>query len=41
MLELIKEIPLCLTVAGLLGLYIGYILGKDSCNKVEITNPHH
>ena len=41
MLELIKEIPLCLTIAGLLGLYIGYLLGKDSCNQIEVADSHH
>ena len=41
MLELIKEIPLCLIIAGLLGLYIGYLLGKDSCSQVEVVDIDH
>jgi len=41
MLELAKEIPLCLVLAGLLGLYIGYLLGKESCNATEIVPEQH
>ena len=41
MLELAKEIPLCLTLAGLLGLYIGYLLAKESCNSTEIPTQNH
>ena len=41
MLELAKEIPLCLVLAGLLGLYIGYLLGKESCNATEIASEQH
>ena len=41
MLELAKEIPLCLTLAGLLGLYIGYLLAKESCNSTEVLSEHH
>ncbi len=40
MFELAKEIPLCLTLAGLLGLYLGYLLGKDSCFPQEIASNH-
>jgi len=35
MLDLISQIPLCAALAGLLGLYIGYLLAKDSCNDLE------
>ena len=42
MLEIASQISLCLLLAGLLGLYIGYLLGKDSCNSVEeLTEEHH
>ena len=41
MLELAKQIPLCLVLAGLLGLYIGYLLGKESCNSTEVPAKHH
>ena len=41
MLELAKEIPLCLVLAGVLGLYIGYLLAKESCNSTEIPAEHH
>jgi len=40
MLELAKEIPLCLALAGLLGLYIGYLLAKESCNSTELPTEH-
>lgn len=35
MLEIASQISLCLAVAGLLGFYIGYLLGKESCNEVS------
>ena len=41
MLELAKQIPLCLTLAGLLGLYIGYLLAKESCNSTELPAEQH
>jgi len=41
MLETASQIGLCLLIAGLLSLYIGYLLGKDSCNKVEELLKNH
>ncbi len=41
MFELAKDISLCLTLAGIIGLYIGYLLGKESCNSAEDPQPHH
>lgn len=41
MYDLIKEIPICLTLAGLLGLYIGYLLGKESCKEQKVTSSSH
>jgi len=41
MLELASEIGFCLLLAGLLGLYIGYLLGKDSCNPPQEVTNHH
>jgi hypothetical protein len=35
MLEIASQIGFCLLLAGLLSLYIGYLLGKDSCNQTE------
>lgn len=40
MYDLIKEIPICLAIAGLLGLYIGYLLGKESCKEKEVATTH-
>jgi len=41
MLELISQNLLCAVLAGLLGLYIGYLLGKESCNAVTAPEAHH
>jgi len=41
MLELASQIPLCIILAGLLGLLIGYFLAKDSCNALEIKEDIH
>jgi len=42
MLEIASQIGFCLLLAGLLGLYIGYLLGKDSCNSTEeLMQEHH
>ena len=35
MLSLLSQIALCATLAGLIGLYIGYLLAKDSCNDLK------
>ncbi len=35
MLNILSEITLCATLAGLLGLYIGYLLAKKSCGSFE------
>jgi len=35
MLELASQITLCLILAGLLGLIIGYLLAKENCNKAS------
>ena len=40
MLDLLSQIPLCATLAGLIGLYIGYLLAKESCNEIESINNH-
>ena len=40
MYDLIKEIPICLAIAGLLGLYIGYLLGKESCKENKLVDTH-
>ena len=42
MLNVLSQIPLCALLAGLLGLYIGYLLAKDSCLDIEkLEEPHH
>jgi len=42
MLNLLSQIPLCATLAGLLGFYIGYLLAKSSCHSLEdLEKPHH
>ncbi len=41
MLELLLEIPLCALLAGVLGLYIGYLLAKDSCHTVVDQYSNH
>jgi len=42
MLNLLSQIPLCAILAGLLGLYIGYLLAKNSCNELEkLEEAHH
>jgi hypothetical protein len=41
MLNLVSQIPLCALLAGLLGLYIGYLLAKDSCKDIEELNRIH
>ncbi len=42
MLETASQIGLCLLVAGLLSIYIGYLLGKESCNSTEeFLQDHH
>jgi hypothetical protein len=41
MLNLVSQIPLCALFAGLLGLYIGYLLAKDSCKDIEELNRIH
>jgi hypothetical protein len=42
MINLVSQIPLCAILAGVLGLYIGYLLAKDSCNDFEsLEHDHH
>ena len=42
MLQLLSQISLCATLAGLLGLYIGYQLAKRSCGDLEkLEQAHH
>ena len=35
MLELLSQIPLCATLVGLLGLYVGYLLAQESCKSIQ------
>ncbi len=35
MLSVISQMPLCALIVGLLGLYIGYLLGKASCDSLK------
>jgi len=41
MLELASQIPLCIILAGLLGLLIGYFLAKESCETLEVKEDTH
>jgi uncharacterized protein YneF (UPF0154 family) len=40
MLELASQITLCLILAGLLGLLIGYLLAKQNCEKQNEAHHH-
>ncbi len=41
MLEILSQIILCAILTGLLGLYIGYLLAKNSCEKIEKIEQTH
>lgn len=41
MLELASQIPLCMTLAAILGLMIGYFLACDICNEKKEQNIQH
>ena len=38
MLEVLSNIKFCAILAALLGLYIGYLLAKESCNNLKSLN---
>lgn len=40
MLNYIANNPLCPLLVGLLGLYLGYLLAKQNCDKSGDTNLH-
>jgi len=40
MLNLLSQIALCAILAGLIGLYIGYLLAKESCEDIKSIDHH-
>ena len=42
LLEVLSNIKFCAILAALLGLYIGYLLAKESCNNLKaLDNSSH
>jgi len=41
MLELASQITLCLILAGILGLIIGFLLAKENCNNLNRADKNH
>jgi len=41
MLSLLSQISICALLAGLLGLYIGYLLAQESCKDLDIIDEIH
>jgi len=41
MAQLASQIPVCLALAGILGLMIGYFLACDVCNNKKEEGGHH